>query len=147
MAKPSPVLVKVRAICLSLPDTKETPTWGQPHFRVGEKIFAGCGEEKGRVTIGFKLEMKHAREIVQDPRFSPAPYVGHKGWVSMDGNKVSDWDGLRELILESYELIAPKKSLAKQTGSGAELAPAKPPRSAKPPRKAKAPKRGVKSAR
>ena len=141
MSKPNPVLTRVRAICLSLPDTKETPTWGQPHFRVGEKIFAGCGEEKGRVSIGFKLEMKHAREIVKDPRFSPAPYVGHKGWVSMDGRKVSDWDELRELILESYELIAPKKSLAKLSGGGTELV------AAKPAKKASAPKRKAKSTR
>ena len=141
MAKPSPVLVKVRAICLSLPDTKETPTWGQPHFRVGEKIFAGCGEEKGRLTIGFKLEMKHAREIVKDSRFSPAPYVGHKGWVSMDGRKVSDWDELRELILESYELIAPKKSLAKLAGGSTEL------RAAELPVKARAAKKKVKPTR
>lgn len=142
MAKPNPVLGKVRAICLSLPDTKETPTWGQPHFRVGEKIFAGCGEEKGRVSIGFKLEMKHAREIVKDPRFSPAPYVGHKGWVSMDGREVSDWDELRELILESYELIAPKKSLAKLTGGSAKLAAAKPPtKSAKAAKKKAKPTR------
>ena len=131
MSRSEPVLAKVRAICLSLPDTKETPTWGQPHFRVGEKIFAGCGEEKGRLTIGFKLEMKHAREIVKDPRFSPAPYVGHK--VSMDGRQVRDWDEVRELILESYELIAPKKSLAKLTGGGGEpVANPKPkPRAAK----------------
>ncbi len=141
MAKSNPVLTKVRAICLSLPDTKETPTWGQPHFRVGDKIFAGCGEEKGRLSIGFKLEMKHAREIVEDPRFTPAPYVGHKGWVSMDGRKVTDWDALRDLILESYELIAPKKSLAKLAGGDAELAPARPARRAKPA------KRRAKSAR
>ncbi|HEV8113125.1 MAG TPA: MmcQ/YjbR family DNA-binding protein [Planctomycetota bacterium] len=135
MAKSNPVLARVRAICLALPDTKETPTWGQPHFRVGEKIFAGCGEEKGRVSIGFKLEMKHAREIVEDPRFTPAPYVGHKGWVSLDGAKVSDWDELRELILESYELIAPRKSLAKLAGESAELAPAKRPKRVKATKK------------
>ncbi len=32
----------MRKICLSLPDTKETLTWGEPHFRVGDKIFAGA---------------------------------------------------------------------------------------------------------
>lgn len=135
MARSNPVLTNVRAICLSLPDTKETPTWGQPHFRVGEKIFAGCGEEKGRLSIGFKLEMKHARAIVKDPRFSPAPYVGHKGWVSMDGRKVSDWDEVRELILESYELIASKKSLAKLRGGSQELAAPAPPRTTKAAKK------------
>jgi predicted DNA-binding protein (MmcQ/YjbR family) len=106
----------VRAICLSLPDTKETPTWGKPHFRVGEKIFAGCGEEDGRAALGFKLEMAHAARRVKDARFWPAPYVGHKGWVSTDPTQVRDWEEIRALVLESYRLVAPKKSLAKLDG-------------------------------
>lgn len=113
MAKTDPVLAKMRAICLSLPDTKETPTWGQPHFRVGDKIFAGCGEDQGKQVIGFKLEMEHAEAVIEDPRFWRAPYVGHKGWVSMDAASIKDWDDVRAMILESYRLIAPKKTLAK----------------------------------
>ena len=106
-------LAKIRKICLSLPDTKETITWGKPHFRVGEKIFAGYGEEKGKRVVGFKLEMSHASIAVQIRGFSRAPYVGHKGWVSLDTDSIKDWDEVREMILESYRLIAPKKSLAK----------------------------------
>jgi predicted DNA-binding protein (MmcQ/YjbR family) len=113
VAKANTVLAKMREICLSLPDTKETLTWGEPHFRVGEKIFAGCGDEKGRLTLGFKLEMDHADALVQDPRFHRAPYVGHKGWVSMDAGKIRSWKEVRLLVLESYRLIAPRKTLAK----------------------------------
>jgi predicted DNA-binding protein (MmcQ/YjbR family) len=122
MTKTSALLTRFRAICLALPDTKETPTWGQPHFRVTDKIFAGFGEEKGKTSIGFKLEMEHARAILRDARFSPAPYVGHKGWVSMDlSGGVKDWDEVRDLVLESYELIAPKKSLAKLAGGSTRI--------------------------
>src|SRR5262249_41567810 len=106
-------LAKMRRICLALPDTKETPTWGQPHFRVGEKIFAGCGAEKGAVSVGFKLEMDHADAVVRRPGFSRAPYVGHKGWVSVDAEVMKHWDELRALTHESYRLIAPKRTLAK----------------------------------
>jgi predicted DNA-binding protein (MmcQ/YjbR family) len=110
----------MRDICLSLPDTEETMTWGEPHFRVMGKIFSGYGKEKGKETIGFKLEMEHADILVtSDPRFSRAPYVGHKGWVSMDVKKIDDWDEVRDLVLESYRLIAPKKSLAKLEGRAA----------------------------
>ena len=83
-AKKDEAYERVRAICLSLPDTKETITWGKPHFRVMDKIFAGYGEENGKRVVGFKLAMHHAKAVVTDRRFSPAPYVGHKGWVSMD---------------------------------------------------------------
>jgi predicted DNA-binding protein (MmcQ/YjbR family) len=109
---------------LSLPDTKETLTWGKPHFRVGEKIFSGYGEENGKASIGFKLELAHAKSIIKDPRFWPAPYVGHKGWVSMDVAKVSDWAEVRSLIHESYRLIAPKKSLAKLSQTDSNPKPA-----------------------
>lgn len=106
-------LSKMRAICLALPDTKETPTWGEPHFRVGEKIFAGIGNEKGGVTIGFKLEKEHAAALVESGRAHRAPYVGQHGWVSIDAETVKDWDELEVLILESHRLIAPKKKTAK----------------------------------
>ena len=122
------VLDHVRAICLALPETKETLTWEQPHFRVGEKIFAGCGEEKGRAVIGFKLEMDHADAIIQDPRFWRAPYVGHKGWVSMDASGVDDWDEVRPLVLESYRLIAPKRTVAKLDGAASAVPSPRPPR-------------------
>jgi predicted DNA-binding protein (MmcQ/YjbR family) len=106
-------LEKLRDICLSLPDTKETITWGNPHFRVGDKIFAGFGAEKGKLSIGFKLHMDHADARVQDPRFWRSPYVGHKGWVSMDATRIKSWREVESMIYESYTLIAPKKSLAK----------------------------------
>jgi len=121
--KGSSVLDHMRAICLALPETRETLTWGQPHFRVGERIFAGCGEEKGRVVIGFKLDMDHADAVIQDPRFWRAPYVGHKGWVSMDANAVADWNEVRPLVLESYRLIAPRRTVAKLDGGAAPAAP------------------------
>jgi predicted DNA-binding protein (MmcQ/YjbR family) len=108
------VLARLRSICLALPDTRETLTWGEPHFRVGDKIFAGCGDERGRTVIGFKLEKAHAEARVRDdPRFSVAPYVGRHGWVSMDAQGVKDWGEVAALIHESYGLIAPKASRAK----------------------------------
>jgi len=104
---------KVSALCLALPDTKLTMTWGSPHFRVGEKIFCGFGAEDGKQVMGVKLVMAHAKSIVKDARFWPAPYVGKHGWVSMDVTRRKSWDEVAELIRESYELIAPKASRAK----------------------------------
>ena len=125
MATTDPVLHAMRDICRSLPDTKETMTWGEPHFRVGEKIFAGYGLEDGKPVIGFKLKMANADAVIKDPRFRRAPYVGRHGWVSMDASDVKDWGEVRALVLESYELIAPKRTLAKMVDK-----PAAPRRSA-----------------
>ena len=107
------VLRRIREICLSFPDTHETMTWGKPHYRVGKKIFAGYGEEDGKGVIGFKLAPERGAVVLRDPRFWKAPYVGHKGWVSMDATQVDDWEEVRSMVLESYRLIAPKKTLAK----------------------------------
>lgn len=116
---------KIREIYLSFPDTVETRTWGTPHFRVTDKIFGGLDEEEGKLSIGFKLGMEHAAErVANDPRFGKAPYVGHKGWVNMDVSAAKDWEEIRALVGESYRLIAPKKSLAKLTASGAGAGPA-----------------------
>lgn len=113
MARKNLVLDKMRAICLALPESRETITWGKPHYRVGEKIFAGYGEEHGKEVIGFKLEREHAAVVVLDPRFWPAPYVGRHGWVSMDAAQVKDWEAVRRFIHESYRLIAPRRLAAK----------------------------------
>lgn len=114
------VLAKLREICLALPNTKETATWGKPHFRVGDKIFAGFGEEDGQHAIGFKLAPEHAAAKVKDARFRPAKYGGHKGWVSMDAFAVTDWEVLRSLIHESFRLIAPKRIVALMDSSVAK---------------------------
>jgi predicted DNA-binding protein (MmcQ/YjbR family) len=120
MTNPTPALKRMRAICLALPDTKETLTWGQPHFRVGEKIFGGYGDEDGRPVIGFKLTMEHAAQAVDTGRFFPAKYVGHKGWVSAEAEFVRDWDEIARMVLESYTLIAPARSKAKLAEPQAE---------------------------
>jgi predicted DNA-binding protein (MmcQ/YjbR family) len=115
-----PTLVRLRAICLALPGTKETITWGEPHFRVGEKIFAGWGAKDGRPSCGFKLEREHAAALIdQDPRFRRAPYVGQHGWVEVDVGGEVDWPALEALVGESYALIAPgagKTVRAKEAG-------------------------------
>jgi predicted DNA-binding protein (MmcQ/YjbR family) len=125
MARTNP-LTEMRRICLSLPETAETMTWGQPHFRVRGKIFAGFGDHGGTESIGFKLEREHADVAILDPRFVRAPYVGAHGWISMDVKGVRDWAEVRALVLESYRLIAPKTLWAQaQAGLGTAKAPSR----------------------
>jgi predicted DNA-binding protein (MmcQ/YjbR family) len=104
---------KISALCLALPDTKLTMTWGSPHFRVADKIFCGFGSDDGKQVMGVKLAMSHAQAVVKEARFWPSPYVGKHGWVSMDVTQRKSWGEVAALIRESYELIAPKASLAK----------------------------------
>jgi hypothetical protein len=76
MSKIAPILTKMREICLSLPDTKETLTRGQPHFRVGDKIFSGYGEEKGKKVIGFIAAKKSLAKLAPAAAAVLAPEQG-----------------------------------------------------------------------
>ena len=107
------VLGKLRTICLGLPRTKETATWGKPHFRVGEKIFCGCGEQNGRPSLGLKMPPDEARILMRVPGVSKAPYSRpNDGWVAIDPCTFDDWDEIERLIVGSYRLVAPKRTSA-----------------------------------
>ena len=104
------VLERLRRVCLALPETKETITWGRPHFRVGEKIFSGCGEAKGRVSIGMKAEPGEAAILLKLPGIEKAPYSRpNDGWISLDPAVFDDWDEIARLVTNSFRLIAPKR--------------------------------------
>jgi predicted DNA-binding protein (MmcQ/YjbR family) len=110
---------RFRQICLSLPETTEifVEAWGHPTFRVGpnQKMFASCGPaDSERPSLGLKVEKAHQQALVHtDTRIKVAAYVGKHGWITIDAGGPMDWDEVRELVLESYCLNAPKR-LAQQ---------------------------------
>lgn len=107
------VLQKLRAICLALPETRETLTWGIPHFRVGEKIFCGCAEDQGRPRVGLKMEPYSSQMMMKLPGIQKAPYSRPgDGWVTIDPATFEDWDEIERFLVGSYRLIAPKGTLA-----------------------------------
>jgi predicted DNA-binding protein (MmcQ/YjbR family) len=146
-------LERVRTICLALPDTEESLSFGKPHFKVAGKIFAGCEEEDegdGPTTmLGFKLGKPAAAALIAaDPRCAPAAYVGKHGWVSMRLEGRVDWDAVRQLVETSYRLIAPRAAVALLDGedgdprkraasASADSAPVKAARKSAAPRGAK----------
>ncbi len=108
------VLDNMQRICKGLPETRETQTWGKPHFRVRDKIFCGCGEAKGRVVMGLKAEPNESQLLMKLPGISKAPYSRpNDGWISIDPAEFDDWDEIERLIVGSYRLIAPKRLLEK----------------------------------
>jgi predicted DNA-binding protein (MmcQ/YjbR family) len=106
------VLAKLRMFCLALPGTTETPTWGHPNFRVGNKIFAAFGDYGGRPSIGTKQTKPDQLALCSDPRFFVSPYVGKHGWTSVHVDEPIAWSLIEDLVLRSYRLIASKQHLA-----------------------------------
>ena len=106
-------LERLRRICLALPDVSEKEAWGDPTWRVRDRIFAmqKGNFEGGRPSVWLKApDGDQAALVSSDPRrFFVPPYVGAKGWVEihLDTRRV-DWEELGELIEDSYRVIAPK---------------------------------------
>ena len=111
-------LARLRAICLALPDAVEKEAWGDPTWRVRDRIFAmqKGNYEGGRPSLWLKGALGAQRVLVEgDPvTFFVPPYVGKSGWVGifLDGSGV-DWEVLTDLVEDSYRLIAPRRLAAK----------------------------------
>jgi predicted DNA-binding protein (MmcQ/YjbR family) len=103
-----------------MPEAHEVEAWGEPTFRVRNKIFAGYAAAHsdhgvGRPAVTFKAAPgEQAVLLAQSPqRFFVPPYVGSKGWVGAWLDQEVDWEELGGLLLHSYRLVAPKRWLAK----------------------------------
>jgi predicted DNA-binding protein (MmcQ/YjbR family) len=105
---------RLRKICLALPEAEERETWGDPTFRVRDKIFAMEKRGDGRISIWCKAPPGSQMVLVgADPeRFFVPPYVGHKGWVGVRLDNDPDWEEVAEIVRRSYRLTAPKKLAA-----------------------------------
>ena len=105
---------RLRKICLALPEAVEKEAWGDPTFRVKDKIFAMEKRGDGRVSVWFKAPLGSQQVLIgADPEtFFRPPYVGHKGWVGMRLDTKPDWKEVAALMRRSYQLTAPKKLAA-----------------------------------
>lgn len=102
---------RFRTLCLALPEAVEKETWGDPTFRVRDKIFAMVKSGDGRLSLWCKAPHGVQEILVgSDPeRFFRPPYVGPKGWIGMRLDNDPDWAEVEIVVQRSYGLIAPKK--------------------------------------
>ena len=112
------ILKKLRALCLKLPDARETVTFGHPTFQAGKKTFCVLEEYKGELCIVFKAELPDQQALIQSPRFFTAPYIGKHGWVSLRTNGKLDWGEIRDLVTESHRLVAAAQPAPKRRSAG-----------------------------
>lgn len=105
---------RLRKICLALPEATEKEAWGDPTYRVRDKIFAMEKRGDGRVSLWLKAPNGSQAILVgaEPERYFVPPYVGHKGWIGIRLDDNPDWEQVAALIRRSYELIAPKRLAA-----------------------------------
>jgi hypothetical protein len=112
-------LIRLRRLCLALPEAHEVEAWGAPTFRVRNKLFAMFAHannhhDGGRPAVWCKAGPGNQELMVQaEPqRFFRPPYVGPSGWVGVWLDRQVDWPELAGLLQDSYRLVAPKRLIA-----------------------------------
>ena len=117
---PKTPLDRLRALCLALPEAHEVEAWGEPTFRVRNKIFAMCADAGNHHGAGRRGVWCKATHLTQDllvrtqpDRFFVPPYVGPKGWVGVRLDGAPDWRVVAELLRDAYRLTAPKRLTAR----------------------------------
>ena len=112
-------LDRIRAICLALPEAHEVLAWGEPTFRVRNKLFAmyadaGNHHGGGRHAVWCKSDHTTQSYLVRsDPqRFFAPPYVGPSGWVGIWLDRRPSWKSVADIVHDGWRLVAPKKLLA-----------------------------------
>ena len=119
MASPLP---RLRKLCLAFPEAHEVEAWGEPTFRIRNKLFAmyaGASRHGGgRHAVWCKAPPGDQELMVRmaPAKFFRPPYVGPSGWVGIYLDGDTDWKELRELIEESYRMTAPRRVLAQLDG-------------------------------
>ena len=104
---------RLRRLCLALPEAHEVEAWGEPTFRVRNKMFAMSAAPNthhgaGRPAVWCKAAPGNQSLMVRaaPDRFFVPPYVGPSGWIGVWLDRDPDWTEVRELVCDdALELL------------------------------------------
>jgi len=109
---PADVLAELRSICGQLPETHEEQAWAGRRWQVRRRTFAhvltveaGAGPT---TVMSFRSTQPEIEALFGQghPFFRPGWGTNVVGMVLDPG---VDWDEVRELVTDSYVVMAPKK--------------------------------------
>lgn len=105
-------LPRLRAICLSFPETTERLSHGEPTWFIrGRKTFVTYADHHHDDRVAFWCaapEGAHQALVTSFPdRFFIPPYVGVRGWLGVYLDVPVDWDEIASLVEDAYRCIAP----------------------------------------
>ena len=104
---------RVRHICLSLPETMEKLSHGEPTFFVRKKVFAMISNNHhndGHIAVWIPAAIGVQEALIEasPKKFYRPPYVGVKGWVGIELPRVGEKE-LAAHLREAWKMIAPEK--------------------------------------
>jgi hypothetical protein len=113
-------LARLRKLCLAFPDAHEVEAWGEPTFRVKNKLFAmyaASDTHHGDGREGVWIKSAHVTQDMlvraEPKRYFVPPYVGKSGWVGAYIDRGVDWEIVDDLLRDAYRMTAPKALVAK----------------------------------
>jgi hypothetical protein len=112
---PAAVLDELRTICLGLPEVHEQQAWVGRRWCVRKRTFAhvfAVDSPQGPTTaMQFRSSGPELDVLVRTGHpFFRAGWGANVVGMVLDGS--TDWDEVRELVTESYCVMAPKKLVA-----------------------------------
>ena len=116
---PQPIVERVRVACALLPEAHEEPSYAGLRWRIRTRTLAelvtvdGDGDDGPTTTITVHARPEELDALVAtgDP-FRAGWGPGLVAMVLRDDG-TTDWDEVRELVTDSYALLAPKKLVAR----------------------------------
>jgi len=108
------VLARVRRICLSLPQTSEKLSHGEPTFFMRKRVFcmfANNHHTDGHVAVWIPTQPGlQATLLRSEPKkyFYP-PYVGVSGWIGIELSEVSD-EELAAHVVDAWKMMEEKQT-------------------------------------
>lgn len=108
-------LAQIRAICDGFADAEEATLQHRPLFHVRRRRFAIFNGEaspprprwnaSGR-SLHFLADPVEADALRADPRFTPSPHHGDRGWLMIRLDVDTDWDEIAELLDSAHRRVA-----------------------------------------
>ena len=107
-------IVRVRRSCSTLPGSMEKLSHGEPTFFVAKKVFAMFANNHhndGHVAVYIPVEPGYQAALLKSApqKYFYPPYVGVKGWIGIELERVDD-DELAQHLIEAWKLIGQKKN-------------------------------------
>jgi hypothetical protein len=111
-------LDRVRELCLSLPETNERLSHGQPTFFIRDKktfvMYLDNHHDDGRLALWCAAPdgMQDTLVASAPEHYFVPPYVGHRGWVGVRLDRDLEWSAVVDAIEWAYLTVAPPKLAA-----------------------------------
>ena len=108
-------LARLMKICLALPEARQEPASRHATFLVRKEVFAYYLNDHhgdGIVSVCCKVLPGDNEALIaaQPAKFYMPAYIGPRGWVALRLDVSGlDWNEVAELVMGSYQLIAPKR--------------------------------------